>query len=955
MKFLKPLTVAFLLPATFLAVDAKPLFTSTIKTEAKTILAADTLKWNAPLPFDNEVKVGKLKNGFTYYIRKNVEPKDRVTMYLGTKVGSILETEEELGLAHFLEHMNFNGLKHFPKNDLINYLQKAGVRFGSDLNAYTGFDQTVYQLPIPSDDPELLKNGMLVMRDWAQDALLNTEEIEKERGVIMEEMRGSRGARQRMQDQYLPVLLNGSLYSKRLPIGTEEVITKFNPDVLRKFHERWYRPDLQSLIVVGDIDPVQMEKEIVRLFSDLKTPKKVTPRKEFKVGLTGKNQYLVVTDPEMTATVGQIIVKHPEQKINTVGDYRTSLMKSLFNEMIEARLREISQKPESPFMQAGISIDALFGGLENLSIFYVSKPGQLEASTKVVVRELERFEKFGFTETEFQRAIASFYKKNETAYAERSKRKSGSYVESYLGNFLEGTAVLSNEDDYQITKKLLPTITLKNVETIGRQFYGDKNRDIIIMAPEKDKATLPVEAVVNNWLSDVSTETLTAYVDLVSDLPLLAAQPAGKGKVASSKNLEAIGTKELVLSNGVKVLLKPTDFKNDQILISAFSPGGTSLYSDVDYFSASNASNLVNSSGLGQLNTVELRKHLNGKNLNISPYISERSEGVSGYTDKDGLNTAFEMIYGYFTEPRIDDDIFQSTIAKTLSSMENRDDDPGFVFGQAIRQTLYNGNVRRMSPTAEQVKSIDKNRALEIYKDRFADASDFTFTIVGSFDEKEITPFLEQYLATLPVKNRKEQAKDLGIVEPSKGVEKIVKKGKESKAQAALIYFGNFDYNEKENLKLEALETVLSYKLMERLREEESGVYGVGASSSSSKYPTPRYSFQISFGTSVDKYPSLIESAIDEVNKIKKNGPTQDDLNKFIIEQKRQLELQLKENNFWMSQISSSYQLNEDPADVLRRLDELNKITIESIKETAGKYLVSDRLFKFILLPEEGK
>lgn len=955
MNFLKPLAVAFLLPATFISVDASPLFSSSIKTEAKIILAADTLKWSAPLPFDNEVKVGKLKNGFTYYIRKNQEPKDRVTMYLGVKVGSILENEKELGLAHFLEHMNFNGLKHFPKNDLVNYLQSAGVRFGSDLNAYTGFDQTVYQLPIPSDDPALLKNGLQVLRDWAQDALLDTEEINKERGIVLEEMRGGRGAGQRMQEKYLPVLLNGSLYSKRLPIGTEDIIKNFKPEVLRSFHERWYRPDLEALIIVGDIDPTEMEKEVIRLFSDLKTPKKPAVRNKFKVDLTGKNQYLVVTDPEMTSTVGQIIIKHPEQKMVTIGDYRVSLMKSLFNQMINARLRELSQKPDSPFLQAGISISPLFGGLENLSVFYVAKPGQLEESTKAVVRELERFEKFGFTESEFKRTVSSFAKSNETQYIERSKRKSNSYVESYLGNFLDNQAVLSNEDSYQITKKLLPTLTLKGVETIGRRFYEDTNRDIIILAPEKDKDKLPAEATVNSWLAQVNKEKLTAYEDKVSELPLLAKQPIAKGKVVSSKNIEAIGTKELVLSNGVKVLLKPTDFKNDQILISAFSPGGTSLYSDGDYFSASNASNLVNSSGVGQLNSVELTKQLTGKNVNISPYISERSEGVSGYTDKEGIKTAFELIYGYFTEPRIDTDIFESTIAKSLSAMENREDDPNFVFSDAIRRTLYNNNIRRIPSSAEQVKTIKQNRALEIYKERFADASDFTFTIVGSFDEKEITPYLEQYLATLPVTNRKEQAKDLGIVEPSKGVEKIVMKGQEQKSQVALVYAGNFDYSEKENLKFEALESVLSIKLLERLREDESGVYGVGAYSSSSKFPTPRYTFQISFGSSVEQYKSLIASALDEVNKVKKNGPTQIDLDKFLIEQKRQLELQLKDNNFWLSQIGSSYQLGEDPTDVLRRLEELNKITIESVKDLANKYLVEDRLFKFILLPEAKK
>lgn len=954
MKFLKPLTIAFLLPATFVSVDAKSDFTSTITAEAKVILAQDTLKWNQPLPFDNEVKVGQLKNGFKYYIRKNVEPEKRVTMYLGMKVGSILETEEERGLAHFLEHMNFNGLKHFPKNDLVNYLQKAGVRFGSDLNAYTGFEQTVYQLPIPSDDPELLKNGLQVMRDWAQDALLTTEEIDKERGIVMEEMRGSRGAMQRMQDKFLPVLLNNSLYSQRLPIGTEEVVMNFKPELIRAFKDKWYRPDLQSIIIVGDIDPVEMEKEVQRLFSDMKVVKNPQVRKDYKVDLTGKNQFLVVTDPEMPQTVGQIIIKHPEEKVKTVGDYRVSLMKSIFNRMINSRLGEIAQKPEAPFLQSGISISALFGGLDNLTLFYAAKPGKLEESTKAVVRELDRVNKFGFTDSEFKRTIAAFEKSNETSYIERSKKKSDSYVNGYLSNFLEDKPVLSNEDSYQITKQLLPTLTLAEVEAIGKRYYVDQNRDVIILAPEKDKANMPDEATVNSWIEGVHKETLTAYEDQVSDLPLLASQPV-KGTVKASKEIEGIGTKELILSNGVKVLLKPTTFKNDQILISAFSPGGTSLYSDADYMSASNAASFVNGSGLGQLNTIELRKYLTGKNVSITPYISERAEGLSGSSDKEGLKTAFEMIYGYFTEPRLDKDIFDAGIARTLSSMENREDDPSFVFSQAIQKTLYKGNIRRSFPTPELVKSMNQQRALEIYKDRFADASDFTFTIVGSFTEEEIKPYLEQYLAALPNKARKESAKDLGIKEPAKGEKVVVNKGKEQKAQVSLRYSGDYDYSETENLNFNALETILSIKLLERLREDESGVYGTGARGSFSKYPSGRYSFSIGFGTSVDKYQSLIASAIDEVNKIKKDGPLQSDLEKFVIEEKRQLELQLKENGFWMGQISSALQNNEDPTYVLRYLEELDKVTVESVKAVANKYLKSDRLFEFILLPEEVK
>lgn len=951
MRFLKPLAVAFLLPATFVSVDASTSFVSTLKGEAKTILQQDTLKWQDKLPFDKGVKVGQLKNGFKYYIRKNVEPEKRVTMYLGVKAGSILETEEEVGLAHFLEHMNFNGLKHFPKNDLVNYLQKAGVRFGSDLNAYTGFDETVYQLPIPSDDPELLKNGLQVMRDWAQDALLTTEEIDKERGIILEEMRGGRGAKQRMQDKFMPVLLNGSLYSKRLPIGTEDNIKNFKPEVIRNFHSKWYRPDLQSIIIVGDIDPAQIENEVIRLFSDMKVPVKATKRVEHSVKLLNKNQYLVVTDPEMTSTVGQIIIKHPEEKVRTVGDYRTSLMKSVFNQMINGRLQELSQQPNPPFLQAGVSISGLFGGLDNLSASFVTKPGLFEEGLKATVREMDRAQKFGFTPSEFNRVITSFEKGNEANYKEKDKRKSDSFVKTYLDNFLNDSPALSSEDRYQITKQLLPTLTLKEVEAIGRRFYVDNNRDIIILGPEKEKASLPQEAEVNAWLNEVDKETLTAYVDKVSDLPLLAKQPI-KGTIKSTKEISAIGTKELILSNGVKVLLKPTTFKNDQILISAFSPGGTSQYSDADFMSASNAASFVDGSGVGQLNSIELRKYMAGKNVGIEPYISERSEGISGSSDKEGLKTAFELIYAYFTAPRIDDDIFQSGIARTLSSMENRAEDPSFVFSDAVRRTLYNGNIRRTIAGPEQVKSISQSRALEIFKDRFADASDFTFTIVGSFTEEEIKPYLEQYLASLPNLGRKEAAKDLGIIEPAQGVEKIIRKGKEAKAQVNLAYYGDYDYSEKENLSFKALESVLSIKLLERLREDESGTYGTGAKGSSSKYPRGRYNFSIGFGTSVDKYESLINSAIDEVNKVKANGPTQGDLDKFIIEQKRQLELQLKENGFWLGQIAGSVQNNEDPTYILRYLDELSKVSIESVKEVANKYLKQDRLFKFVLLPD---
>ena len=947
MNFIKPFASAFLLLSLFQL--SQPLQAITLQ-ELRS--AVDTLSWDAPLPFDQEVKTGKLENGFQYFIRKNVEPKDRVTMYLATKVGSILETEEELGLAHFMEHMNFNGLKHFPKNELVDYLQRAGVRFGSDLNAYTGFDKTVYQLPIPSDDPELLKNGLQVLRDWAQDALLTDDEIDKERGVVLEEMRGGRGAGQRMRDQYLPIMLNNSRYSHRLPIGTERVIRNFPSDVLRNFHKKWYRPDLQALIIVGDIDVETMEAEINRLFSDLTSPLNFPEHVEYNVPLLDENQFIAVTDPEMTYTVGQISIKHPEEKVETVLDFRKSMLKSVYSTMLNARLSELAQSAHPPFIQASVGIDEFLGGLDAYTAFFVAKPNEFEEGFKALVRELERVQKHGFTATEFARAIVSIQKNNETAYIERDKKKSENYVNRYLNFYLEDSPALSNEDLYQLYKQLLPTLTLGEVDAIGESFYIDTNRDVIIMAPDQEKENLPDQQQVDVWFEEVEREAVGVYEDKVSDLPLISKEPQG-GKVAAEKNMDAIEAKEWTLSNGVKVILKPTTFKNDEILISAFSPGGTSLYSDSDYFSAAQAANLVNSSGVGQLNTIELRKYMTGKNVNISPYINERNEGVSGYTDKEGLHTAFELIYGYFTEPRIEDDIFQSIITRSLSMISNQESDPSFVFRKTILESLYNGSIRRMPISAEGIKQIDKERALAIYKERFADASDFVFTIVGSFTEAEIKPYLENYLAALPALDRNEQAKDLGLYEPSQGFEKVVHKGQEEKANVMLTYYGDYTFNEMENLNMNALESVLSIKLIERLREEESGVYGTGARASTNKDPKNRYSFTVSFGTGVDQYESLIRSVLDEINKVKQSGPLASDLEKFKIEQQRQLELSLKENKFWMGQLSGAYQRKEDPTYINHYLKDLDKISIESVKETANKYLKEDRLFRFILLPDE--
>ena len=912
---------------------------------------ADSLQLTDTLPMDSTVLQGKLANGFTYYIRHNEEPKDRVVMYLATKVGSILETDEELGLAHFLEHMQFNGTKNFPKNELVDYLQRAGVRFGSDLNAYTSFDETVYQLPIPSDDPELLKSGLQVMRDWAQDALLDSAEIDKERGVVLNELLGGRGAQQRMRDEYFPMILNNSRYAQRLPIGSRERIEGFAHETLRNFHRNWYRPDLQALIIVGDIDVADMEQRVKALFADLGNPDNAPERATYGIPLTGENQFMAVTDAEMPQTVVQVIIKHPEAAVKTVADYRMQLAKSLFNQLAGARFAELTRQSEPPFIQGGGSIGGFLRGLDAFTMYYAAKPGELQRGFEAVVTEFERIKRYGFTPTELERAKGNFITSVESAYAERDKRKSESYVGAYLNHFLEGERALSNEDRYRLGKSLIGTIRIDDVNALATHYYTDVNRDILILAPAKDRDSLPDEQTVNGWLAAVKASDIEPYNDNVQDVPLLEEAPQ-PGTVSERHERPELGVVELTLSNGIHVVLKPTDFKNDEINMTAFSPGGTSLYNDTDFLSAAYAASVVGGSGLGPYDATQLTKYLSGKKVSVQPYIGERSEGFNATSGKKDLQTAFELIYAYFTVPRLDMEVFEGYMQRIKASLANRLDDPNAVFADTINAVLYDHNVRRMSMTVDEVDRIDPQRAYAIYQERFADASDFTVTIVGSFTEEELMPLVLQYLGGLPATDREEAAPDLGIYPPEKGLERTVYRGKEQKSSVRLYYFGDYDYSEAENMQLDALESILNIKLIERLREAESGVYGVSAGASYAKYPRHRYSFSVAYGTSPEMVEPLMASALDEINKIKEHGPEQVDIEKFVSEQRRQLEVQLRENGFWLGHLSGAYQRDEDPAYILTYLDELKKVTPESVKAVANKYLVDERRFRFVLMPE---
>ncbi|MCX2584442.1 M16 family metallopeptidase [Pedobacter sp. MR22-3] len=904
------------------------------------------------LPFDAAVRTGKLPNGFTYYIRHNEEPKNRVVFYLANKVGSVLEDDDQQGLAHFMEHMSFNGTKNFPKNELVDYLQKTGVRFGADLNATTNFDETIYQLPIPSDKPEIVQNGLQIMRDWAQDATLDPAEINKERGVILEEKRIGKGAADRMRSKYFPVMLNNSVYAKRLPIGTEEVLNNFKPETLKRFYHDWYRPNLQALVVVGDVDVDAMEKAIKAKFSDLKNPVNEKPRPAFNIPLSGKDQFIVVTDPEVTATNAEVMIKQPKLELHTAANYREFIVRQLLNKMLGERYADLQRKPNPPYLRAGAGVNGFIANLDNYSVSVTAKPGELETGFKAAWRISEQAKRYGFTTSELERVKLAYLNQTESALKEKNKTRSDSYVKEYVEYFLHGTAAPGIEFEYTLVKDALSKINLDELNAYIKTVIKGTGRDVLIMAPDKEKASLPSEQVFMSWIKAVESENLTAYHEETNNLSLLDKSPVA-GKIVKTLHDKKLNITTIFLSNGIKVLLKPTDFRNDQILFNGISAGGTSLYSDADFQSA-NAANLVPSFGAGNYNNAQLSKYLSGKQFGVRPSIGERQQSISGSSNVKDLEAALQLMYAYFKQPRKDTVLFKNYVSRTKASLANRMNDPASVFNDTVSAVLSNHNLRRASPTIATLDKINLERAFTIYKERFADASGFTFVFTGSIDTTAIKPLLEKYVASLPALNKKEKAKDLHINIPAGLITKTVHKGTEAKANVMLVFSGLFDYSFANDLKLDALKETIEIRLIERLREEEGGVYSPSIRAQTSKLPQGRFNLTISFGCAPMNVEKLITSTLDEVNKIKSNGPLQVNLDKFKAETQRSIELQLKSNNFWQNYLLGQVQNNE-PLDAVNEYSkDVSSMTTEDIKSMANKYLNGKNFIRLVLLPEKS-
>jgi zinc protease len=905
------------------------------------------------VPLDPSVKTGKLKNGITYYIKKNAEPKNRAELRLIVKAGSVLETDAQQGLAHFMEHMNFNGTTNFPKNELVNFLQKTGVRFGADLNAYTGFDETVYMLPIPTDSAGLLEKGIQVLDDWAHGALLDPSEIEKERGVVLEESRMGRGAQQRMRDKYLKMILNNSRYADRLPIGKDSILKSFKPETIRAFYKDWYRPDLMAVVAVGDFDVAKVEALISQKFGKIPVTPSPKKRTEYAIPLDGSTNVAIVTDPEYPQNVIQVIYKQPNSKEKSLQDVRNNIAQGLYNAMMGQRMQELTQKANPPFLYGASNYSDFLGDLDSYTSVALAKdPGSVETALIALLEENARVQKFGFTAPELDRAKKDFMNQMEQAYKEKDKTKSANYVSEYLNHFLHQKPYMGIEAYYAFLQKHIDGVKLEEVNGLAKKYITDKNRSVVIMGPEKAKDALPTEAKIRTLLTEAG-KNVTAYVDDVLDSPLLATEPKA-GKLVSEKKNEKLGITELVLSNGVKVLLKPTDFKNDEILIQATGKGGFSLFPG-ERETGMFTSYMIQSSGVGPYNQTQLQKFLAGKTVSGGPFVTELKEGVEGSTSPKDLETTLQLIYAYFTEPRKDKEVVSGMLANQKSYLENmrKTLTPDKVYSDSLNAVLTSNNPDRRPLTPESIDKVSLDRAVEIYKNRFADASDFVFTFVGAFKEDAIKPLLEKYLGGLPSTDRDDTYKHPNIFPPKGRIEKTIYKGLEPKSKVTLINSGEYDYSPENNIQIEALQEVLQIKLIEALREEESGVYGVRVSQDVDKFPSGHYRFTIGFGCAPENVEKLVSRSVAEMKKIKENGADPKDIEKFVAETKRKTEVALKTNNFWINYIDENTFLGDDLDEILKEDQLLKSITVASTKAAANKYFSDDNFIKVVLMPEK--
>ena len=922
------------------------------------VLASAQQPQMPPIPTDPNVRIGKLENGLTYYIRHNEKPEKRADFYIAQKVGSILEEDNQRGLAHFLEHMCFNGTTNFPGKGIINWLETIGVRFGENLNAYTSIEETVYNIDnVPVIRDGIVDSCLLILHDWANDLTLAEAEIDNERGVIHEEWRTGQGAMMRMYEQALPKAMAGSKYGHRLPIGTIEVIDNFPYQALRDYYEAWYRPDQQGIIVVGDIDVDKVEAKIKELFSPIPMPANAPERKYEPVPDNKEPIVTIAKDKEQPSTMIYLWHKHPatpnEAKGN-IGYLVQNYLFSMISSMMHARLEELRQGANPPFIYAA-SGDSDFLMAKTTEAYVgmaMSKDDGIPTALAALVREIERARKFGFTASEYARAKADYLRELESAYNERDKMKNDEYVEEYVRHFIDNEPIPGIETEYAIMNQLVPNIPVEAINSILPQLIKDENIVINIFGPDKEGMVYPTEAEILDVLKKTKAEEITAYEDKVSDEPLLKEAPQA-GKIVKTEE-GPFGSTALTLSNGVRVVVKNTDFKADDIRMRAYSPGGTSIFGTNEFIQIKMLNSVASLGGLGNFSSVDLEKVLAGKKASVGAIVGSQTEILSGYCSPKDLETLMQLVYLSFTAPRMDDAAFESFKQRTKASLANQEANPMVALSDTLQKEMYGNHPMAKRFKAEMVDQIDYNRIMEMYKDRFKEAGDFTFLFVGNINLEEAKPLIETYLGGLPTINRKENYKDIKL-DIQKGAHKNVfeKQMETPKATVISVISGNCEYNLKNDLLMTLLKQTMDLVYTETIREKEGATYGVSTTGMVSRYPKDEALFQIYFDTDPAKREKMEQLVMAELQKVAQEGPRPEHLAKvkeFLL--KKHLE-NVKENGYWLNKLNEYYWYNTDMDSNYDKL--LNEISVEDVKNFTKALLDQGNIIEVTMTAKEAK
>lgn len=916
-----------------------------------------TAQQPASLPIDPDVRMGKLSNGLTYYIQRNTFAANRADFYIAQKVGSIQEESNQLGLAHFLEHMCFNGTTHFPGGALKQYLERIGVKFGENLNAYTSVDETVYNIcNVPVNTPGAIDSCLTILHDWSNDLTLDPVEIDKERGVINEEWRTRMSAMQRLQEKMLPVMFPGTKYATCFPIGTMEIVMNFKPQTLRDYYEKWYRPDLQGIIIVGDILVDETEAQIKKIFADIPVQPNPAKREYYPVNDNKEPIIFIGKDKEQSSIQAFIYNKYeatPDDQKDNMDYLVQNYSRYIITCMINQRLNELIQKANPPFIGASVFDDNFlvaktkqtFAGVVNCA------EGSIEQGFKTLLKEMERARRFGFTENEYNRARTNYLQEWERAYNERNKRQNGELTNQLIRHFLDKEPLLGIENQFKIFSQIASNVTLEMLNDMMSKLITDSNQAVAIFAPEKNGLSLPTKESIKKILEEVRKEELTPYEDKHVSESLIKEIPKG-GEIVSETIEPTFGTTLLTLSNGVKVMLKRTDFKADEILMKGVSLGGSSLFPDSEI---ANIKFLESAGvgGLGDLNSIDIGKILTGKQATAGYNISDNTETVNGSCAPKDFETMLQLTYLIFTATRQDDEAFVSYKERSRESLLNQEMDPGIAFYDSINYAIKMGHPRTQRFNSAMLAQTDYNKILAMHRDRYKDAGDFTFVFIGNVDVEKMKPMITTYLGSLPSINRKETFKDNGV-KNRKGVYKNIfyKKQNVAKASNFMSFIGDCSYNIRNMALFDMSCQILSLIYTEKIREQEGGTYGVYVGGNLAKYPEEIVGMQISFDTSPTKREALVKIIYDELEQISKTGPTQENLDKVKEFMLKKHADNLKNNESWLSWIDEYLYTGVNPIDNYEKIVE--DFTVKDVADFIGNLIKQKNQVEVSMISTEG-